>query len=116
MQGKTEQEEHPYIDPVRFGKKLREVCESKNVTAADLKEQLNLNSVQAVYYWFSGRRLPNAENLYALSRYLGVRMDDLINGDRRREAEAIIGEDCLPEHGKRIMMYWTRLSKLSKRN
>lgn len=94
---------------VKFGAKLREICAEQQVTAVDLKEYLHLSSIQAVYLWFGGKRLPNIDNLYAISRYLGVRMDDLVNSEREETAAKIIRDDSLPDHGKRIMFYWKRL-------
>ena len=35
-------------------------------------------SKQAVYRWLNGSNMPSVDNLYALSRYLNVQMDDVI--------------------------------------
>lgn len=111
MLGNTEMEHYPSIDMVRFGTKLKEICEERNVSANDLKDYLNLSSIQAVYMWFRGQRLPNIDNLYAISRYLGVRMDDLINSEREENAAVIMQEESLSDHGKRVLFYWKRLPK-----
>ena len=104
-------EHYPSIDMAKFGAKLKEICEERNVSANDLKEYLHLSSIQAVYMWFNGKRLPNIDNLYAISRFLGVRIDDLVNSEREEKATAIMQEDSLPEHGKRVLLYWKRLPK-----
>lgn len=104
-------EQYPSIDMVKFGAKLKEVCDERKVTANDLKEYLNLSSIQAVYLWFRGQRLPNIDNLYAISRFLGVRMDDLINSEREENAAVIMQEESLSDHGKRVLFYWKRLPK-----
>ena len=107
----SETEHYPSIDVVKFGTKLKEICEERNVSASDLKDYLHLSSIQAVYLWFGGKRLPNIDNLYAISRYLGVRMDDLINSEREENAAVIMQEESLPDHGKRVLFYWKRLPK-----
>ena len=104
-------EQYPTIDMERFGANLREICDAKNVTANDLKDYLNLGSIQAVYMWFCGKRLPNLDNMYAISRYLGVSMDDLISSERQKEATRVLSEEHLPIHGKRVLLYWEWLRK-----
>ena len=47
-------EHYPSIDMAKFGAKLKEICEERNVSANDLKEYLHLSSIQAVYMWFNG--------------------------------------------------------------
>lgn len=113
MQEQKGGESYPSIDMVSFGNRLKEVCEKQQVTAGDLKDYLHLSSIQAVYLWFNGKRLPNVDNLYAISKYLGIRMDDLVSSDSRERAEHIMRNDLLPKHGKRVMLYcmWLRLDK-----
>lgn len=113
MQKQWCRESYPSIDMVSFGNKLKEVCEKQQVSAEDLKDYLHLSSIQAVYLWFNGKRLPNVDNLYAISRYLGIRMDDLVSSDSGERAEYIMRNDLLPNHGKRVMLYcmWLRLDE-----
>ena len=35
-------------------------------------------SKQAVYHWLNGSNMPSVDNLYALSRYLNVQMENVI--------------------------------------
>ncbi|MDR2043357.1 MAG: helix-turn-helix domain-containing protein [Clostridium sp.] len=69
---------YPVIDYVMTGKKLKAVCKDKNITAKELQRLLNLGSVQAVYNWFGGARLPNIDNLFAISKLLRVPMEDIL--------------------------------------
>ena len=39
---------------------------------------MGLASPQAVYRWLKGGNMPSVDNLFALSRYLDVQMDDVI--------------------------------------
>ena len=42
------------------------------------KMGVGLAAPQAVYRWLKGSNMPSVDNLYALSRYLNVQMDDVI--------------------------------------
>ena len=44
------------------------------------KMGVGLAAPQAVYRWLKGSNMPSVDNLYALSRYLNVQMDDVIVG------------------------------------
>ena len=111
MWDKKAKTQYPVIDPVKFGAKLKEICDVQNISAVELREYLHLGSIQAVYMWFNGRRLPNVDNLRALSRYLGERVEDLIDSERMEQANQILMNDLLPPHGKRVLLYWIRLQK-----
>ncbi len=68
----------PVISIEKSCEKLRSLCVSKGYTPQMLKEALQLESVQTIYKWFSGQNIPNIDNLVALSRLLGVSLDELI--------------------------------------
>ncbi len=110
------QEEYPSIDMARFGRKLREACGRNRVTASDLQKFLHLGSVQAVYMWFEGKRLPNLDNLYALSKYLDISMEELLgeasaDGDGARRDDERLGHQAQDDsdYGKRLLFYWRNL-------
>jgi len=66
------------IDSVRTGAFLREKILSRGYSVRDVQEYLELSCPQPIYRWFSGRVLPSVDHLYALSRLLGVHMDELL--------------------------------------
>lgn len=72
------------IDMVRTGERIKLLCEKKGLTVKDLQRDLRMGSFQSIYAWFSGRCLPNLDNMYRLSRILGVSMDDIIVGQGKR--------------------------------
>ncbi len=86
---KWKQGEFPSIDMERFGRKLREICREKKVSAGDLQKFLHLGSIQAVYMWFEGKRIPNLDNLFAISKYLGIRIEDLLEDEIRDSGDEI---------------------------
>ena len=70
----------PKVNLKATGANLRRLMEGKGITAKDVKEYLNLSSVQSVYYWWNGTNMPTVDNLYALSRMLQVPIDELVCG------------------------------------
>ena len=98
---------YPVIDVGRSGKLLKEVCRKRDVSPKDLQKYLHLGSIQAVYHWFRGERMPSIDNLYAISRFLEVPLDDLLVSGEEKE-ECIQKED-LGASVKRLYLYWQNL-------
>ncbi|MBQ7840662.1 MAG: helix-turn-helix transcriptional regulator [Lachnospiraceae bacterium] len=69
---------YPVIDVEGTGRHLKTECEKRNITPKEIQEFLGLAALQSVYGWFQGRTLPSLDNFYALSRYLGMRMEELV--------------------------------------
>ena len=66
------------IDLLRTGELLRLRIEEAGYTVKDIQEYLMLSWPQPIYRWFSGQILPSIQHLYALSKLLGVHMEDLL--------------------------------------
>ena len=60
------------------GVHLKELLDERGITVQDVQEAMGFASKQAVYRWLNGSNMPSVDNLYALSRYLNVQMDDVI--------------------------------------
>ncbi|MBR2949594.1 MAG: helix-turn-helix transcriptional regulator [Lachnospiraceae bacterium] len=69
---------YPVIDVEKTGKKLLRECELRGISTKELQQFLGLSGRQSIYTWFQGKALPTLDNFYALSRYLGVSMDELV--------------------------------------
>ncbi len=78
----------PTINLRETGVNLHRIMDKRGITPKDIKEFLNLGSIQTVYNWFNGLNMPTIDNLYALSQFLQVSIDDIICGNRK----AIISE------------------------
>lgn len=77
---------YPVIDVEETGRQLKMECDRKQVTPKEIQEFLGLAALQSIYSWFQGRALPSLDNFYALSCYLGTRMEELVvPEDRSRE-------------------------------
>ncbi|MCD8045353.1 MAG: helix-turn-helix domain-containing protein [Clostridiales bacterium] len=44
----------------------------------EIQECLGIGAYQSVYNWFSGKTLPSLDNMFALSRLLGISMENMI--------------------------------------
>lgn len=75
--------EYPVIDMAAFGKNLKRICQEKEISAKMLQEFLHLGTIQAVYMWFRGERLPSLDNFYAISKYLQVEMNELLHPNNK---------------------------------
>lgn len=70
------------VDPCRTGRNIRRLLAERNIGVKELKEWLNLSSVQSIYHWIEGKSFPTVDNLYAMSELLHVPMDAIIIGNR----------------------------------
>ena len=69
---------YPVIDLTATGAHLKELLGQRDITVQDVQTALGLASPQAVYRWLRGSNMPSVDNLYALSRYLNVQMEDVL--------------------------------------
>ena len=65
-----------YNGSTLIGKRLEAVREERGMTRKEMAEKMDV-SVQTVYRWESGDRIPDVVTLMRLSKLLGVTMDEL---------------------------------------
>ena len=74
------------LDAVQTGRKIENAIKQSGYSIRELQEMLGLSCPQPIYRWIRGCTLPSIDNLYMLSRILGVPMDELLvpsgNGKR----------------------------------
>lgn len=61
---------------------IKKLIEEKGLTPKDVKELLNLNSVQSIYKWYAtangkGNSIPSVDNVIILAHILGVSLDTI---------------------------------------
>ena len=66
------------IDQVKTGKKIKTMLEKAGYDVKYIQAYLHLSCPQSIYRWFKGKILPSVDHLCALSRLLGVHMEDLL--------------------------------------
>ncbi len=101
----------PTINLKETGVNLHRIMDKRGITPKDIKEFLNLGSIQTVYNWCNGLNLPTIDNLYALSQFLQVPMDELIcgNGNAIKTEPIVIIEN---PRIRRLHGYYKQLSKM----
>ncbi|MDO4332340.1 MAG: helix-turn-helix transcriptional regulator [Eubacteriales bacterium] len=95
---------YPVIDVQETGKQLKRECERRKVTPREIQDFLGLAALQSIYNWFQGRALPSLDNFYALSCYLGTRMEELVV-PRHRSREVLVRDACRARE-RRMMAYF----------
>lgn len=80
------EEVFPTIDKERTAKNLRRIMETQGMGAKELQRLLHLGCVQSVYHWLEGKSLPTIDNLYAISVYLNVSIDEIVYGNYSKKA------------------------------
>lgn len=63
-----------------FGKALKELRESSNLSQRKLGEDLGVCN-QTVSFWESGKREPDLDTLVAIAKYFNVTTDYLLGND-----------------------------------
>ena len=71
---------YPSIDLAATGRNIARLRKARGLTVRALQAYFGFADPQAIYRWQWGRSLPSVDNLYALSRLLGVHMEDLLAG------------------------------------
>lgn len=100
--------QYPMIDKERTAERIRFFMRYNCIKPTDVQKYLGLTCVQTVYRWLDGINIPSIDNLYALSQLFGVKVDDILAGNRKIISPYIL-------YGKyfRLLMYYDRISKLA---
>ena len=101
----------PTINLRETGVNLHRIMDKRGITPKDIKEFLNLGSIQTVYNWFNGLNMPTVDNLYALSQFLQVPIDEIIcgNGKANRQQPIVIIEN---PRTRRLYDYYKQLNSI----
>lgn len=101
----------PTINLRETGINLHRIMDKRGITPKDIKEFLNLGSIQTVYNWCNGLNMPTVDNLYALSQLLQVPIDAIICGNRK----AIVPEPIViieDPRTRRLYAYCKQLNRM----
>ncbi len=103
---------YPRINKRETGIKLRKIMDEHGITVKDVQEYLKLGSVQSVYHWLNGLSMPTVDNLYALSEYFKLPIDDMICGNRQVFEPSIVFE-MKSSCDKRMYQYYSKICEMS---
>lgn len=87
--------EFPVIDMEATGSNIRQLRVERGLTVREVQEFFGFEEPGAIYQWQRGKSLPTVDNLCALSKLLGVHMEDIlvlrkpddVNRERKRATE-----------------------------
>lgn len=68
---------YPVIDPERTGERIKMVLRENGVSVTDVSEYLGI-SRSSIYKSLRGETVLSLDNIYALSVYLGISVNDMI--------------------------------------
>lgn len=92
------------IDLIMTGQVVKREIKKHGYTIREIQKKLGLACPQPIYRWIRGRILPSVDNLYMLSRILGLTVDDLIVP---RQSQAwILQEACNMKFSIRMWAYF----------
>ncbi len=68
----------PTIDLHATGENIIRLRKANGLSVRELQHYFGFEEPQAIYKWQQGKCLPSVDNLYALSRLLGVSMNEIL--------------------------------------
>ena len=101
----------PTINLKATGINLHRIMDKRGITPKDMKEYLNLGSIQTVYNWCNGLNMPTVDNLYALSELFKIPMDALVCGNRK-EIMPMKVKDTVSTKERRLLTYYRMIYEL----
>ncbi|MBR0172519.1 MAG: helix-turn-helix transcriptional regulator [Lachnospiraceae bacterium] len=69
---------YPLIDKKKTGRQIGQLMRKQGLSVKDVAEKLDIGSVQCVYQWINGKRMPTIDNLYALADLLDADIDEIL--------------------------------------
>ena len=72
---------YPVLDSRATGQRIRKLREERHITVKELSSFMGFSGPEAIYKWQRGDSLPTVDNLYALSKYFGCQMEEILVED-----------------------------------
>lgn len=69
---------YPVLDMQATGKRIRELRQMHKISIQTLRENMQLESVQAIYKWERGASVPSLDNLILLSKILETPIESIL--------------------------------------
>ena len=73
-----EEEKMPVIDMVATGENIDRMRREQGMSVKDIQEFFGLGTVNTVYTWIRGKKLPSIDNLVLLADMFGTTIDDIL--------------------------------------
>lgn len=66
------------IDMEQTGKNIEQMMKAKNMTPKDMQNAFGFGTVNTVYTWMRGKKMPNIDNMVQMANMFGIKIDDII--------------------------------------
>ena len=66
------------IDMEQTGKNIEQMMKAKNLTPKDMQNAFGFGTVNTVYTWMRGKKMPNIDNMVQMANMFGIKIDDII--------------------------------------
>lgn len=73
--------EYPTINLKATGARIAKLRREAGISVMELSRFMGFTEPQAVYKWQRGESLPTVDNLFALSKRLGITIEDILVSD-----------------------------------
>ncbi len=115
---RTKDGRYPHIDTVRSGRLLKERILKGGYTIDEMRQELYMESVQALYKWFRGEVLPTVDHYCILSEILHCDIRDLIimKGEDGKKAKRKRSPESFPfpvQRYRRLVRYYLEVTSFS---
>lgn len=100
--------QYPTIDKRWTAGRIQFFMHCCGIKPKDIQDYLGLACVQTVYRWLDGTNVPSIDNLYALSRLFGVKVDDMLVGD-----EKVVPMSLSYKRYLHLFMYYEKLKRMA---
>lgn len=97
----------------RLGRNLKLLRASKNINQSDMSELIGLTRSSYTQYEL-GNRIPDAETLYVIAKFFGIRMDLLFEPDIGKFLSELAYCRTHSENDEKLMENYRQMSPFSK--
>lgn len=96
------------IDLLMTGQLIKRLITERGYSVAAIQEELGLSCPQPIYRWYKGQNIPSLDNLFILSRLLGLHMEDMLI---ERDDSIWIMQALENKHSKRRFLTYAKRIK-----
>lgn len=66
------------IDMEQTGKNIEQMMKARNMTPKDMQNAFGFGTVNTVYTWMRGKKMPNIDNMVQMANMFDTKIDDII--------------------------------------
>lgn len=66
------------VDMEQTGKNIERMMKDRNMTPKDMQRAFGFGTVNTIYTWIRGKKVPNIDNIVQMAEIFDVKMDDIV--------------------------------------